>query len=101
MKPLNDPLFVFVYIMEPKNPDKCSPELVKAHIAYLKKLHSREQLVLCGPFKNAGGGMVVVHASSMEDAIGIAEEDPFVKSGFESYLLRSWEIACEENNYLE
>ena len=100
MKPQGDPFIVFVYILEPKNPGKFTPELVAAHIAHLKKLHSQERLVLCGPFASSKGGMVVVRADSAEDAVAIAEEDPFVKSGFETYQLRVWTLACEENNYL-
>jgi uncharacterized protein YciI len=44
--------------------------------------------------------MVLVRAGDMDEARRIAEADPFVAEGFESYELRTLLISCRENNYL-
>ena len=43
---------------------------------------------------------MILKACSSEDAIEIAESDPFVKEGYETHELRKWEISCEENNHM-
>ena len=75
-------------------------ELVRAHVAHLKQLDQKGQLVLCGPFQEGKGGMVIVRVESLEQAKAIAEADPFVSSGVETYEIRTLEVSCEENNHL-
>jgi len=79
---------------------KITEELIKSHVAHLKELDKKGQLVLCGPFLDYKGGMVIVKASSYDEAKEIAESDPFVREGVETYEIRSMEISCEENNHL-
>lgn len=74
--------------------------VIRAHVAHLKRLDAEGRLVLCGPFKDHKGGMVIVKAESYAAAKEIAEADPFVKEGVETYELRTWELSCEENNHL-
>lgn len=74
--------------------------VVKAHVSHLKKLEQNGQLFLCGPFKDYKGGMIIINVDSYEEAKAIAEADPFVKEGFESYELRTLEMSCKENNHL-
>lgn len=44
--------------------------------------------------------MAIIRADSLEAARMIAESDPFVKSGVESYELRTLHLSCKENNHL-
>lgn len=74
--------------------------IVRSHVAHLKGLDEKGQLVLCGPFKDYKGGMIVIKAASLEAAREVAENDPFVKEGVETYELRAWELSCKENNHL-
>lgn len=74
--------------------------LVRRHVAHLKELDRQGRLVLCGPFTDHKGGMVIVRAESIEEAKTIAEADPFVREGVETYALRTWELSCEENNHM-
>ncbi|MBI4676122.1 MAG: hypothetical protein HY748_00900 [Elusimicrobia bacterium] len=74
--------------------------LVRKHVAHLKELDRQGRLVLCGPFQDHKGGMVIVKAASLDDAVGIAKADPFVREGAETYELRAWELSCEENNHM-
>ncbi|MBW4839457.1 MAG: YciI family protein [Paenibacillaceae bacterium] len=75
-------------------------DLIRGHVAHLRELDRNGQLVICGPFIDYKGGMVIVKAGSLEEAREIAERDPFVKSGAENYEVRTWAISCEENQHL-
>lgn len=75
-------------------------ELIRGHVAHLRELDRSGRLVMCGPFLDHQGGMVIIQADSPEEARDIAERDPFVKSGAENYELRTWAISCEENRHL-
>ncbi|MEO3948017.1 YciI family protein [Gorillibacterium sp. CAU 1737] len=75
-------------------------DLIQAHVAHLRELDQAGKLVLCGPFLDYKGGMVIVKTETREEAEEIAKRDPFVASGTESYELRTWELSCEENHHL-
>lgn len=84
-----------------KVPDSIvSNESVQRHIDHLRALDKQGKLVLCGPFTDYPAGMVVVHAASKSEAERIAQADPFVAEGLRTYEVRSWLLACAENNYL-
>lgn len=55
---------------------------------------------MAGPFPDHRGGMVVLRAASEEEARAIAEADPFVSSGAETYELRKIELSCRDNKHL-
>ncbi|MHC0038106.1 YciI family protein [Pseudoneobacillus sp. C159] len=83
------------------NPGKSfTEELVKEHVAFLRELDESEKLELCGPFTDYEGGMIVVRANSYEEAVRIAQSDPFISSGTETFEIRTWKLADKENNYL-
>lgn len=75
-------------------------ELVKAHCAHLRSLDQQGKLVLCGPFQDYKGGMVIIQVESLAEAKAIADSDPFVSSGVETYEIRTLQVSCEENNHL-
>ncbi len=77
-----------------------TPEIIAKHVAYLKTLDEKGIFVAGGPFIDYKGGMVIVKAADIEEARAIAENDPFVKNGYDTYELRTWLSACRENNYL-
>lgn len=89
---------MYVYLM--KNEKPLNEELVKKHVEHLKNLKSQGKLVLCGPFTDFPGGMVVLSAESLEEATKIAKADPFISSGCKTFEIRTLELADEENNYL-
>ncbi len=53
-----------------------------------------------GPFTNHKGGMLIIKASSFDEAKQISENDPFVREGVRTAEVRSWELSCEENNHM-
>ena len=89
---------LYVYLM--KNEKPINAELIQKHVEYLRLLDEQGRLVLCGPFSDYPGGMVVFRADNPEEAAGIANSDPFIASGCKSFELRTLEQASKENNYL-
>lgn len=75
-------------------------DVIKKHVEHLKRLDENGQLVLCGPFTDYDGGIVIIKAESLEAAKTIAESDPFITERFSTYELRTLELANKENHYL-
>lgn len=98
---LKDKNYTRYVILLTLNPGKTLDEpLIREHVRHLRELDRLGKLVMCGPFGNYKGGMVIIEAEGMEEAMQWAEQDPYVKSGAENYEIRTWEISCEENNHL-
>ncbi len=47
-------------------------EIVKKHVEHLKKLDESGKLILCGPFTDYAGGMVVLNCENIKEAREIA-----------------------------
>lgn len=95
-----DEYLLYVIILT-KNPDQpFTNEVIRAHVEHIKTLDRSGKLVLCGPFLDWAGGMVVIRAGSVEEARAVAEADPFIQGGFETYEVRTLHRGCRENNYL-
>ena len=90
----------WLYILTIQKPELMTMELAKEHVEHLKGLENRGKLELCGPFKDGKGGMVILRGVSKEEARAIAESDPFVSSGAESYELRQLEVSSRDNGHL-
>lgn len=90
----------YVILLNDKTNKTTTKEIVKAHVQHLKDLDKQEKLILCGPFTNYAGGMIIIKANNAEEAKQIAESDPFVKEGVRTYELRVLELSCEGNNHM-
>lgn len=88
----------YVYLMTNQHP--LNEDLVKSHVEHLKSLNEQGKLILCGPFQDYPGGMVVFSAEDLREATDIANADPFIASGCKSYEIRTLDLANAENNYL-
>ena len=97
---IDNPFIRYVILLSHVPGKAISETVVREHVTHLKMLEQKQQLVLCGPFKDYDGGMVVIKAKSLEDAENIALSDPFIKKGIETYELRTLELSCKENNHL-
>lgn len=89
---------MYLYLMNNQKP--VNKELIKSHVEYLKDLKRTGKLVLCGPFTDYPGGIVIFSAEDLIEATAIAKMDPFIASGCKSFEIRTVEPANEENNYL-
>lgn len=93
-----DELYV---ILLSKIEGKClTKDLIKEHVQFLQKLEKDNKLVLCGPFSDYDGGMIIIKASSIDEAKRIAYSDPFVKNEAERCEVRTWQLSCESNNHM-
>lgn len=87
----------YIYLM--KNIKPLSIEVVKKHIEHIKTLDNLGKLVLCGPFTDYEGGIVILKGCDINEAKSIADEDPFIKGGYKTYELITLRVANRENNY--
>ncbi|ESL02150.1 hypothetical protein GCWU000282_02284 [Catonella morbi ATCC 51271] len=87
----------YVYLMD--NKKILNMEIVKRHVGYLKELDDLGKLILCGPFTDYDGGIVILECRDIEEARAIAESDPFIKDGYKTFELRTLNIANKDNNY--
>jgi uncharacterized protein len=88
----------FVYLMTNQKP--LTAELVQNHVDFLKTLKAQGRLILCGPFADYPGGLVILSAQNLDEATQIAQSDPFITSGCKTFEIRTIELANEENNFL-
>lgn len=100
MSEVNQDDICYVILLSPTNQDRRDMEIIRGHVKHLQQLDRKGQLVMCGPFSDSPGGMVIVRASSRDEAILIAEEDPYVQSGIRSYEVRTWSLSHEGNGHL-
>ncbi|MFK8036515.1 MAG: YciI family protein [Hyphomicrobiales bacterium] len=67
-----------------------------AHLAYQKEQEAAGKLFLAGPLSDdsgdnmSGGGLIIYRAASMEEARGLAENDPMHAEGKRTFTLRKW-----------
>lgn len=76
-----------------------SPELLKLHAAHLSELDRRGQLVLAGPLPEVPGGLIVLRVGSLADAKAIADDDPVVRGGYQTYSAATWLMSNRQNGY--
>jgi len=82
-------------------PDKApSEEVFAQHGAHLRRLDHEGKLALAGPFLDRFGGAIVLRVANLDEARRVAEEDPMVHGGYETYELVPWKQATPRNNYL-
>ena len=97
----NDADDVYYLLLARGVPDKVPPgEVFAEHGAHLAKLDREGKLVLAGPFLDRFGGAIVLRAANLDEARSIAEQDPMVRRGFETYELVPWKQATRRNHYL-
>jgi uncharacterized protein YciI len=76
-----------------------SPEVVNLHAARLTRLDDEGKLVLAGPIPERAGGLIVLRVASLAEAKAIAEDDPMIRGGVQTYELGSWFISDRQNNF--
>ena len=88
---------VYVQLMEKLKP--LDDAVIQAHVAHLKTLDEGGHLVLCGPFTDHPGGMIVLRAASRQEAETLAAADPLIAEGYETYVMRTLEVADASTGY--
>lgn len=87
---------LFVAVSTPqKSPDEVK-SVLPDHLAYIQGLETTGQLVMAGPLSDEtgeemqGAGMLVLRATSMEEAHTLAANDPMHSNGVRTFTLRRW-----------
>lgn len=94
----SDPVYFVVFLNGiPGRP--LSPAIVELHGQHLAELDRKGKLVLAGPLAERHGGLIVLHVTNIAEARAIAEDDPMVRDGYETYEVATWPIADRQNNY--
>ena len=89
-------LELFVAVSTPQKPPEDVKSVLPDHLAYIQGLERSGRLVMAGPLSDEtgdqmqGAGMLVLRASSMEDAHELAAKDPMHSTGARSFTLRRW-----------
>ena len=71
------------------------PAMMQAHLAHQVKLEKAGILFAAGPVMTEGEsqfGMIVIRATSRDEARKIADSDPMHQGGFRRYVLRDWMV---------
>lgn len=94
---LNMELYVYETVWEASPEDMQAH--AQAHLDYQVELERSGRLFAAGPVTEEGAprfppksGLIVVRASSFEEARAIADADPMHQAGLRSYTLRRWTV---------
>lgn len=100
MHELNPEDICYVILLSPTKEDRRDMDIIHDHVKHLQELERNGRLIMCGPFSDCPGGMVIVKAGSRDEAVHLAEKDPYVRSGIRSYEVRTWTLSHEGNGHL-
>jgi uncharacterized protein YciI len=87
---------IFLNLVPGKPP---TPEVVNLHAAHLAELDKDGKLILAGPIPERAGGLIVLRTKSVAEAKAIADEDPMIRGGYQSYELGTWLMSNRQNSY--
>jgi len=70
-------------------------EVLPAHLEYQVQMEREGKLFGAGPFFEEGnetpsGGLIILRASSYDEARALADADPFHAAGLRSYTIQKW-----------
>lgn len=68
---------------------------VPAHVKYVEQLIAKGHQARTGYWAERGGGMLLFHANSRDEAQAIIAQDPLVENGCVHYELHEWTIVME------
>jgi uncharacterized protein YciI len=76
-----------------------TPAVIDQHTTHLADLDREGRLVLAGPLLTRFSGLIVLRVASLAEAKSIAEADPMIRGGFQTYELATWMMADKQNHY--
>jgi len=74
-------------------------DVVNLHAVHLEELDKAGKFVLAGPIPERAGGLIVLRTKSLVEARAIADEDPMVRGGYQTYELGTWFMSNRQNAY--
>ncbi|MBL7670319.1 MAG: hypothetical protein JNM39_07515 [Bdellovibrionaceae bacterium] len=91
---------LYVIILRKVEGRELDQGIINRHVEHLRSLDQEGKLILCGPFSDHPSGALVIRAMDKDEATQVANQDPFVKEGYRTCEIRTWQIAHRGNNYL-
>jgi uncharacterized protein len=96
-----NPMKSFLVLLKDKSQSTLEMSLLEEHIKHLKNINRSSNLIICGPFADDTGAVLIIEASSFEHAENIIQADPFIKSKYYAdYTITEFYKAAESNNWL-
>jgi uncharacterized protein YciI len=89
----------FLILMRIVPGKKLPPEVLGAHAAHLAALDRAGRLVLAGLVPERPGGLIVLRVANLAEAKAVADEDPLVRGGHQTYELGTWLMSRRQNAY--
>jgi uncharacterized protein len=94
-------LSIFVVFLKDKRKGELDASLLTSHIEHLRHLNQEGKLMVGGPFKKNEEAMIILKCGDIDEAITLAESDPFIKEKYyNTYEINELIVANEENNWL-
>ncbi|WP_194165715.1 YciI family protein [Oceanobacillus sp. CFH 90083] len=91
----------YLVILKDKRNGELSNDLLTNHVTYLKRLRQQGSLMLCGPFVDDDGAVMVFQSESVESVEELLNNDPFVyEKYYQSYEIKEFLEANDGNNWL-
>lgn len=76
-----------------------NPDVMDLHAAHLSELDRSGRLLSAGPIPELPGGLIALRVASLADAKAVAEEDPLVRGGYQTYELGTWLMSNCHNGF--
>lgn len=88
---------LFLCFTRPVRPLHELDAVLQEHRRYLAALEREGKLFAAGPVHTAdderdGNGLIILRASTRDEAAAIADEDPFHRTGLRTYEIRPWRL---------
>lgn len=91
----------FLVILKDKRQSELTYDLLTKHINHLKTLAAKDYLVMCGPFKDNSGAILIIRAGSSTMVEKLIQVDPFiVENYYQSYSITEFIEANKTNQWL-
>ena len=91
----------FLVLLKNKGLLKLEVPLLLEHVEHLKNIHNSGNLLICGPFIDGTGAVLIIKANSKQEAEKIIQSDPFIKEKYYTeFSITEFQQADNSNNWL-
>lgn len=67
------------------------------HLDFLETMRQEKKVLMNGRFTDGAGGLIIYRANSLDEAIDMAEQDPYIHVGAREYEIHEWDLVSEYN----
>ena len=83
----------YLVLSRPTGPPEERRPFLGDHLAWQKEQHGKANVLFSGPTSDHMIGIYVIRASSLEEARGIADTDPYHERGLRAYEMMEWNVS--------